>query len=157
MVFAVAHDVQPVNRFRDRRRNLRCILRRRGIMQSLHPAPVVVAPGRSLVGKNVRIVIVEDIDHVGIAERLKKKHVFVVIPIRTRRDDGVLRSVLPDRRGQLRFHAIPAVTIMKLRLVENLEKNAVGIIRGVMASNHAPKISKALDRIILFREPGLKV
>src|SRR5215831_6953376 len=114
-------------------------------MQSLHPAPVVVTPRRALMGKDVWVIIVKNIDHIGIAKRLKKEHVFVVIPIRPGRDNGVLRRVLPDHPSQLGFHAVPAIAIANFRLVQDFEEDAFGIIRSVVPSKYAPEISKTLD------------
>ncbi len=58
--------VSHVARLRQKRRDLRRILRRRRIVQALQPVPVIRSPGCPLMREDMRLVKMEHVDDIGI-------------------------------------------------------------------------------------------
>ena len=90
--------------------------------------PIECTPGRALMSENVRLVKVKDVDHVGIAQRLEKEQVVVVIPTCARSKNSICWCCLPDRRRQLGPHTVPTVRVVHLRLVEDFEEHALRVV-----------------------------
>ena len=83
MILPITNHVQPVHGFRDGRRDFVCIVGIRRLMKVLQPMPVESSPGRSLMGEDVRLVKMKNIDHIGIPQRLEKEQIIIVIPTRS--------------------------------------------------------------------------
>ena len=78
--------------------------------------------------KNMRLVKMKRVNHIRIAQRVKKKQIIVVRPPRPRRNNRMLRRARTNRPRQLRLDAIPSVRIAHLRLIQNLEENPLRIV-----------------------------
>ena len=103
------------------------------------------------MSENMRLVKVENINDVGVGERLEEDQIIVVVPARPRGNDGVRRSRSPDRRGQLRFHAVPAIPILHLGLVQDFEEYPFRIPRHIMLRHHAPEVGEAGDEVVFLQ------
>jgi len=61
----------------------------------------------------------------------------------------VLRSAFADGTSDPRLDALPAVAIAKLRLIQDLEKDLVGIRSGVVLRKRTPKVLKLFNERIV--------
>src|SRR5437660_5940084 len=69
----------------------------------------------------------------------------------------MLRCPFANRYRQLCLYALPAITIVKFRLVQNLERNKVRVRRRIVPSERPPIVPKLLDKTILRHQLLLKV
>ena len=77
--------------------------------------------------KERRAIEVKIVDEVAVSKRLQGEQVLQRSPPVSADDDGVVGSSLADRRDEKRLHPAPPVGILKLWLVEHLEKYSIGI------------------------------
>src|ERR1700736_5515401 len=104
----------------------------------------VGGPGCALVREDVRVVEMKIVDDVGVVERLDEEEFVVGRPVGAGDDDGVGGSAFANRGSEAGLHAFPAVAIAKFGLVENLEKNEIGVCVGVVVGEGAPEIFELL-------------
>ena len=82
----------------------------------------------------VRLVEVKVIDHVAVGQRLQRQQVRQVGLVRAGGDDRLPRRNLADGRGHMRLDSGPAIGIVDLRLVQDLEEHPVRVAVGIMRS-----------------------
>src|SRR5712664_2161782 len=109
----------------------------------------VGGPRSALMRKDVRVVEMEVVDDVGIVERLDEEEFVVGGPVGAGGDDGVGGSAFANGGGEAGLCTLPAVTIAKFGLVQNVEEDEIGICGGVVASEGAPEIFELLDEGIV--------
>src|SRR5579884_503678 len=128
-----------------------------GVGQVVEIVPEARAPGGALVREDVRLVEMEIVDDVGIANRLNENEVIIVGPARAGDDDGVVRRSLPNGGNQTRLDAIPAVGIARFGFVEDFEEYKIGIEIRVMLREGAPEVGELFDKRVVLGEPFLEV
>src|SRR3979409_2288559 len=109
------------------------------------------------MSEEMRLVEMKNIDHVGIAQGFEEHEVIVVIPARTGGDDAMNRSGLPDGGCQLCFYAVPAIGILELGLIDDLEEASLRIPGRIVARDHAPEVGELLDKVIVLGETRLEI
>ena len=107
--------------------------------------------------EDVRLVEMERVDDVRIAQWLEKHEIVVIRPVRARRDDRLPRRAFADCRRELCLDAVPAITILAAGLVENLEENAVRIERRPVLRQRPPEIRELFDELIIRSQPLLEI
>ncbi len=88
-----------------------------------------------------------------IAQGLEKNQIIVIGPARPGSDYRVLRSAFANRCGQLRLYSLPAVTIGKLRLVQDFKKDSLRIPGRIMPRQRPPEVGELLNKGVVFRQP----
>ena len=106
------------------------------------------APARALVSKLVRIVEVEVINHVAVAQRMLRQQVRNVGVIRPGGDDRILRRGLANGRRHSRLNPRPTVGVIHLRLVHDLEEHPLRIARGKVRRQPPPQHRQPVDCLV---------
>ena len=117
--------------------------------------PVGFTPTCTLVGENVWLVIVEDKDQVAVGKLWQPHQVSNIGVVRARDQNGMLWRVAAYLGNNPLLDACPAKHVAEFRLVENLEKGALRIKRGIIRGDVPPQNSELLDCIVVGRQSFL--
>ncbi len=85
------------------------------------------------------LVVVKGVDDVGIGKGFEDEEILEAGPVRAGGDDGVLGGGLADGVDDGGFDALPAVRVVLLGLVHDLEEDVLGIDVGEVGSEGAPQ------------------
>src|ERR1700735_1763754 len=119
--------------------------------------PGISSPVRALMRENMRRIKMKAVNHIRIAQWFEKNQLIVIGPARPARDHRVPRSAFANGRSQFRLHSIPAVSIGKLRLVQNFTETSLRIPRKIMPSHRPPEVAELLHETVVLRQPRLKI
>jgi hypothetical protein len=108
------------------------------------------------MGEDVRLVKMKNVNDVGVASGSRK----TMSSSSSQRAPAAMivffGAPLPNRRGQLRFHSVPAVGIAHLRLVQNFEEHSVRIPRRIALRHLRQKSAKRSTNSSSFAKRALK-
>ena len=119
-----------------------------GIRKTFEVVPGIYAPGCALMGEDVRLVKMEIVNDVGVAERLEEDEIVVIGPASAFDEDGVLRGGFANGADETNLNAVPAIAIAHFRFVESFEENFFGIVGAEMFGEGAPEIGELFDGFV---------
>ncbi len=98
-----------------------------------------ISPGGALVGEWKRLVVVKGIDDVFVRQWLQHEQIRQARPVRAGCDDGVGGRDFADGLDDGGLDALPAVRVVLLRFVQNLEEDVLGIDRSEVRGELSPE------------------